>query len=112
MIIIELLPVMLATLLLFLAVSLFFIATSLNRNRTIKALLICLVLELTFCFLLCWFFRDGMGPNAVTSTGWIAWSRVFTEMIPVGIFIVIVLVIASLGYRTSRKRIQKKNEKP
>jgi hypothetical protein len=36
-------------------------------------------LFLAYATVICWFFRDGLGPDSVTSSGGLAWSRFWED---------------------------------
>jgi len=66
------------------------------------------IVNLAVSSFLCWFFRDGLGPDSVVEThGVEAWSIFFMEMKPLLIFVGIMTIIVNFVYRF-RERGQKK----
>jgi hypothetical protein len=71
-----------------------------------------ITLVVVFCFTLialvwaafwCWFFRDGLGPDSVTSTGLVAWRRFGSDMLfPASICILISII--AIGFFWWRQR--------
>jgi len=71
-----------------------------------------IALAVVFCFTLialawacfwCWFFRDGLGPDSVTSTGLEAWRRFGSDMLfPLSVCIFISII--AIGFFWWRQR--------
>lgn len=94
------------------AVGLYF-CRSVKLRCLFVVLLICSsVVLLGWCSLLTWFFRDGLGPGMVSSTGWLAWQRFaedFTkdkDLRVALVYLAAVVVIGYFGARASRSRIK------
>ena len=69
-----------------------------SRSRAALGLVILLALAaLIWAGFLSWMLRDGLGPDAVTSSGLQAWRRFASDMLfPVGVCAFIVIVAISL----------------
>jgi len=72
-----------------------------------------IALAVVFCFTLialawagfwCWSFRDGLGPDSVTSTGQVAWQRFGSDMLfPTSICILISIIAISFFWWRRRR---------
>lgn len=88
-------------------IALFFSRTEQTRTRLVKSITGCLVVWALYAASICWYFRDGLGPDAIESTGWLAFTRLFQSMIPVLLTICGITGLAYLGLIVSTKRMRK-----
>jgi hypothetical protein len=101
-------PFVLAVILVVLVVWLFLARSEEYRKLLIALVVLTGVLELGMSSFSCWFFRDGLGPDALTSTGLAALKRFSHGMLPVWVLLAGIGLVAYLGARVSLKRINKK----
>jgi hypothetical protein len=87
-----------------LALALFWCRSAKQRRLCLRIFYGVGALLVAWCSFWGWFFRDGLGPGMVVSTGWLAWQRFAEEMIPGLVFLAVVASIGYFGVRVSGKR--------
>ena len=69
--------------------------------------ILCLIIALAGQTFLNWFFRDGLGPDSVQSSGAKAWQYFWEGELPTLIIIGVPFLIGMIGFWISKKRIKK-----
>ena len=101
---IDYLHLALAGLLIMLASLLFWCRSAKQRRLCLRMFFGVGTLLVCWCSFWSWFYRDGLGPGMVVSTGLLAWQRFAEEMIPVLVFLAVVAVVGYFGAHVSGRR--------